>query len=78
MPTEKLKSLEDRLNKDDALRDEFMKDPAAILKREGVELSDAHLKAVHDQISQMNLSGLTKMPAARPKIGISIFITIRF
>ena len=78
MPTENLKALEDRLNKDDALRDEFMKNPGAILKREGVELSDVQLKAVQDQISHMNLSGLTKMPAARPKIGISIFITIRF
>ena len=73
-----LKGLEDRLNSNDALRDEFLKNPAAILKREGVEVSDDQMKSIHDQVHEMNLAGIPKLPAAKPKIGIRITITIRF
>jgi hypothetical protein len=72
-----LKALEDRLNKEETLLQEFVKNPAQILKREGVELTPEQIKHIEEQVSQINLANIPKT-AARPRIGISISITIRF
>lgn len=72
-----MRGLEDQLNKDEKLRDEFLKDPVKILKREGIELTPAQAKSVKDQFEDMQLPKAQAL-AAKPKIGIKISITIRF
>jgi hypothetical protein len=72
-----LKKLEARLNSEDALQAEFLKNPVALMKREGVELTPEMEKAVKAQVSELQLGKLSKL-AAKPKIGIKISITIKF
>jgi len=67
--------LEDRLNSDDGLRAEFLKDPVKVLTREGVDLSPAAAKSVRAQFQGLQLP---KIGSSKPRIGISITITIRF
>jgi len=74
-----LQALQNRLNQEDALRSAFLKDPVATLQREGVALTPEQAKSVEAQIAELQLAHLEKIPALnRPKIGISITITIRF
>jgi len=76
---EKLQALQTRLNQDDALRGEFLKDPVGALKKEGVTLTPDQANSVKAQIAELQLANLERIPAVnRPKIGISITITIRF
>ncbi len=72
-----LKQLEDRINKDEALRAEFVKDPVATLNKHGVTLSADQAATVKQQISEMQLSKLTNL-TVRPGIVIEIRISIRF
>ena len=72
-----LKAFEDRINKEEALLKEFVKNPAQILRREGVELTPEQVKHIEGQVSQINLANIPQT-GARPHISISISITIRF
>jgi hypothetical protein len=72
----RLKDLEDRLNRDARLRNEFLKDPVRILKREGVELAPEMARSVREQFKDLQLP---KLPKVRfPKIVIKISIGIKF
>ena len=53
-----LKKLERTLNKDRKVRSAFLKDPAKIMRREGVELSQDQLESVKSQMSEMKLQRL--------------------
>ncbi|HWC76890.1 MAG TPA: hypothetical protein VG778_05480 [Blastocatellia bacterium] len=79
MPAKKnpLKDLETRLNKDDALQRVFLKDPVGLLKREGVELSPSQAREIKAQFTNLQLPKI-QTAALRPRISISISITIRF
>ena len=79
MPTRKnpLKDLETRLNKDDALQRQFLKDPVGMIKREGVELSPAQAKEIKAQFTNLQLPKLQAVQL-RPRISIGICIGIRF
>jgi hypothetical protein len=72
-----LKNLEARLNSDEALQAAFLKNPSAVMKREGIVLSPEMEKAVKAQVSDLALSKLATL-ARKPKIGIKITITIKF
>jgi hypothetical protein len=72
-----LKNLEDLLNKDEALRATFIKDPVATMHKHGITLSPDHAAKVKSQIADMQLSKLSTLPE-RPGIVIEIRISIRF
>lgn len=72
-----LKNLEARLNSDETLRAEFLKNPSAVMKREGVVLSPAMEKAVKAQVRELGLSRLAAV-AKKPKVEVSISIKIKF
>jgi hypothetical protein len=72
-----MKQLEDRLNSEDALRKEFLKDPVSILKREGIELTADQARSVRAQFTNMQLPNVESM-AAKPKIVVEISISVRF
>jgi hypothetical protein len=72
-----LKNLEDLLNKDQALRATFIKDPVATMQKHGITLSPDHAAKVKSQIADMQLSKLSTLPE-RPGIVIEIRISIRF
>jgi hypothetical protein len=73
---EALKTLEARLNKDAQLQAAFLKDPVSVLRREGVELTPAMVRAIKSQVTEIGLAKLPK--AAKPKIVISISIRVKF
>jgi hypothetical protein len=72
--SKQLQNLESRLNKDEALRNEFLKNPAKVLKREGFDLDAETTKAVNDQFKDLQLPKLPKLKIPKIKIGISIKI----
>ena len=72
-----LKNLEDLLNKDEALRATFIKDPVATMHKHGITLSPDHAAKVKSQIADMQLSKLSTLPE-RPGIVMEIRISIRF
>lgn len=53
-----LKKLERTLNTDKRVRSAFLKDPAKIMRREGVELSQDQVESVKSQIADMKLQRL--------------------
>jgi hypothetical protein len=69
--------LEKRLNRDEKLRAEFLKDPVMVLKREGIELTPEMAKSVKAQFEEIQLPKLQSL-ALKPSIGIGIRIIIRF
>jgi hypothetical protein len=72
-----LRQLENRLNTEDALRSEFLKDPVGVLKREGIEPTPEMAKSLKSEFTKMQLPKVQSL-AAKPKIGIEIRIVIRF
>jgi hypothetical protein len=52
---------EERLNSDPSLRQEFLRDPVQILRREGVILSAEQARRLRDAVS--------KISATRPPVG---------
>lgn len=74
-----LKAIQDRLNNDEAYRAEFIRDPAALLRKEGLVLGDTHLKQLEGLAQQLNNpdqatagSNISATPDREPTIGIGI------
>jgi len=77
--SKEIQSLERRLNADSKLQSEFLKDPVTVLKREGITMTADAAKAVKAQFTELQLQKIPKIPElAKPKIGITIKITVKF
>jgi hypothetical protein len=72
-----LKNFEDQVNKDQALRAAFIKDPVATMQKHGIPLSSDQAATVKSQIAEMQLSKLSTLPTT-VGIVIEIRISIRF
>ena len=70
-----LGDLENRLNKDEKLQAEFLKDPIVVLKREGIELTPDLAKSVKEQFEEIRVK---KMQSLLRKPRITIRIVIHF
>lgn len=68
-----LGDLENRLNKDEKLQAEFLKDPVAVLKREGMELTPDLAKSVKEQFDDIRVKKMQTL-AKKPRITIRIVI----
>jgi hypothetical protein len=71
----KFKGLENRLNKDDSLRREFLKDPVKVLKREGVEVTPAMASNLKAQFKDLQLKKLPRAAAVSIRIRVCIGVT---
>jgi len=72
-----LHTFEGQLNKDEALRAAFIKDPVGTMHKHGFALSPEQAAMVKSQFSEMQLSKLTSLQS-RVGIVIEIRISIRF
>jgi len=72
-----LKALETRLNKDPDLLNKFLKDPVKLIQAEGIELTPDQASSVKKQFAELQLKNAPKLKG-KLRIGIGIFITIRF
>lgn len=72
----KYAELEKRLNADHTLRGNFVKDPAKILKQEGVEMTPEIERAVHSQIAGLKIPDKPAPNFHFPHIHIHINISI--
>ena len=72
-----LHGFEGLLNKDEALRTAFIKDPVATLHKHGFVLSPEQAAMVKSQMNEMALAKLPTLPS-RVGIVIEIRISIRF
>jgi len=68
----KLRDLESRLNRDDSLRREFLKDPVRLLKREGMEVTPAMANNLKAQFKDLQLKKLPKAAAAAIRIRVCV------
>jgi len=64
------RGLESRLNKDNSLRREFLKDPVKVLKREGVEVTPAMASNLKAQFKDLQLKKLPKAAAISIRIRV--------
>ncbi|HUP42766.1 MAG TPA: hypothetical protein VM599_06100 [Thermoanaerobaculia bacterium] len=71
-----LAALEQRLNEDDALQKKFLEDPVRTLRSEGVTLSREGASELRSAVKE--LGSPRAVAGARPRIRITISITIRF
>ena len=71
----KLRDLESRLNKDDNLRREFLKDPVTVLKREGAEVTPAMASNLKAQFKDLQLQRLPKAAAATIRIRVCVGVS---
>lgn len=74
-----LKSLQDRLNKDEKLRNKFLEDPVKTLEGEGVVVDAAMKTAIAKSIAEVKRKPSTApgaSAAARARIRISIGIKV--
>jgi len=71
----KFRGLESRLNKDDSLRKEFLKDPVKVLKREGVEVTPAMASNLKAQFKDLQLQKLPKAAAVSIRIRVCVGVT---
>lgn len=74
--------LENRLNMDEKLRTDFLKDPTGVLKREGVELTPAMVKAIKTQFKVIQTPKLKSLGMGvhvgfdhNGHIGIKIYVS---
>lgn len=74
-----LKAIEDRLNSDAAYKAEFLRDPAALLQKEGLGLGSKHVEQLKGLAEELNNpdqakagSNLAANPQGEPRIGIGI------
>jgi hypothetical protein len=58
-----LKKLEQSLNEDSKVLTAFLRDPASILKQEGIELSAEQVSSIKSQMGAMRLGKLLKLLA---------------
>lgn len=72
----KYAELEKRLNSDHTLRGNFIKDPASVLKQQGVEVTPEIERAVHSQITGLKLPEKPAADFRFPHIHIHINISI--
>jgi len=72
-----LHSFEGLLNKDEAVRAAFIKDPVGTLHKHGFALSAEQANMVKNQMNEMALAKIPTLPV-RPGIVIEIRISIRF
>jgi hypothetical protein len=72
--------LEVQLNTDAALREEFLRDPVAVLSRMGIWLSSTQQQDIRRQVAKVNvqrptvLSGSANVPAARGAVRLHLDI----
>jgi len=59
----RLKKLERTLNQDRKVRETFLKDPAKIMRQEGIELSEDQIASIKSQMSKMKLGRLLRILA---------------
>ncbi len=69
------RGLESRLNKDNSLRREFLKDPVKVLKREGVEVTPAMASNLKAQFKDLQLKKLPKAAAISIRIRVCVGVT---
>ena len=58
-----LKKLERTLNKDRKVREAFLKDPAKVMRQEGIALSEDQIASIKSQMSKMGLRRLLSILA---------------
>jgi hypothetical protein len=75
----KLKDLQTRLNKNKKLRGEFLENPGAVLRAQGVEIGAAKEKQIAQYLSEVTAPQRAAFEAEllRIRIGISVRIRIR-
>jgi hypothetical protein len=78
LDAQQLQALQNRLNQDETLRNEFLKSPVATLKKEGVELTAEQAKSAEAQVAELQKAARLPPGITRPTISISITISIRF
>ena len=77
MPTDpKYSALEKTLNTDHNLRAAFVKDPATVLKQQGIELTPQAVSAIHSQIAALKIPERPTPQFHWPHIHINIVISI--
>lgn len=71
------KALEDQLNKNEAMRNEFLKNPSALLQQHGVTVPHDQEAALHTQLQSLHLpTGKEPAKLKFPKIHIGIKIVV--
>jgi len=77
MPVDpKYKALEQSLNADPHLRTQFVKDPAKVLKEQGVEVTAEMERAIHAQVAALKIPERPAPEFSWPHIHIHIVISI--
>ena len=75
----KLKTLQDALNKNKSLRSQFIADPGAVLRKQGVEIGEDRERQVARYLSDLTASQRSAFEAqlVRITVGVSVRIRIR-
>ena len=72
-----LKAIQERLNSDETYRQEFLRDPVGLFRKEGLILGDDHVKQLQDLVSEISspaksATGSNLAGNAKPEWGIGI------
>lgn len=72
-----LKAIQDRLNSDEDYRNEFLRDPVELFRREGLVLGDSHVKQLRDLVNELknpanSATGSNLAGGEKPEWGIGI------
>lgn len=73
----KLKTLQEKLNKDKQLRSAFLKDPGATLRAQGIELGAAKEQQIRKYLSEMTAPQRNAFAAEFLRIRVGIVVTVR-
>ena len=75
----KLKALQERLNKNKKLRSQFVEDPGAVLRAEGVEIGAAKEREIAKYLSDVTAPQRAMFEAEliRVRVGVRVRIRIR-
>jgi len=73
----KLKDIQTRLNKDKALRAQFVKDPGGVLSAQGVEISTAKANQIAKYLADMTAPQRAAFQAELIRVTIGISVTVR-